>query len=139
MRLYLLIDKPAAVPGHPGELQRLGVLVRRPGHLRAGLRQLRLVAQDDVPPPRRQVVAPGAPPASRRPTRRHAEAGRAPPRLRQPDPQGRHGNKQQRPGRDGRAGILPRLAAKGAPQCEHCHVPINAVLVHFNVLTRFVL
>ena len=59
------------------------------------------------------MVAPGAPRAPWRPLRGHAEAGRAPARLRQPDPEGRHGHQQQRLGRDGRAGLLPRLAAKG--------------------------
>jgi hypothetical protein len=81
----------------------------------AGLRQLR-VLPENVPPPRRQVVAAGAARAPRRSPRGHAEAAGAPSRLRQPDPQGRHGHQQQRTGRDGRAGLLPRLAAKGSSE-----------------------
>jgi hypothetical protein len=115
-----LADMPL-LPGNPGGIQGRRILVRGPGHLRAGLRRLRVVPED-VPPPRRQVVAPGAPRAPRRPLRGHAEAGRAPPRLRQPDPEGRHGHQQQRLGRDGRARLLPRLAAKGSDfRAQKCH------------------
>ena len=124
----LTSDKPL-LPGNPGRIQRRRILVRGPGHLRAGLRRFR-VLPENVPPPRRQVVAPGAPRAPRRPLRGHAEAGRAPARLRQPDPEGRHGHQQQRPGRDGRAGLLPRLAAKGRAELTDHDTTMSGHSVH---------
>lgn len=113
--MHLLTKRAHLLPGNSGELQGPGILVRRPGDLPAGPRRQRPL-HANVPPPRREVVAARAPRPSRRRRRDHEEAARAQARLRQPDPQGRHGHQQQRPRRNGRPRLLPRLVTQGPNQ-----------------------